>query len=743
MNEYLDEANLFKMLRDHTRHFEQEVPVSQFDLLSITPLESLARRAGTEDGSLLKVQVRSEAKSALEVDDVRMCLSNGERDQLWLTSGKLTLKPGLNDVEIQTPTPAPGKYVVDVSQVRFSRVIFQYSYPRGPLDATFVDVPQDGEALDASMELPKSIMLDRQRLVLLKIETGRNDVQKASIRIALPDAQSRPLRGLSEASTQAESTFDEALQTLSLSNLSKNKTYIVELPLQESPTSADGIIKLSLSVDYWTKNARVEVKRQLRKRTRLTVGLPLGVNVQDFFRRRNLISKFSISAGQGSSLRLGTVKLSVDGEKEDGGEGLLEIVSPLSEPIRDTVVAARDPASYVFCVRRQDGNGIQVDGDGKRDMRLRLAYRTLHEEAKELVECILKAEMEAASMTDPHVRRCLEQFVSDLIERQVDILTYEETGNVLLLGGMASNEVLKAARRDMRTRWGMTDQEQEEAVLALITKTLTKAASGVPGKEELSWRSLEIVVEVPSMDVVCAASILLPEEEKTFVVGQPIEAKLRIRTSFNWRRQTPSSGKGADAEEKEDAMKTPRGGKMLELAPPAKDKSKLSSDADDDEDEFEDARSRVPSPSARHRQVKTMRLLYDVGADFEHWLVSGRKRCAFEVSSQQEEERTFDVVLIPAKTGHLLLPTVSVWPIAAAPTSTPPSTVHPQPYHVQDEDASGPLPSCETYVENAAQGVFIMPSPNETRRRYWLPATTFGYEQEEAYEHQRQQLAYT
>lgn len=733
---WADEQNLFEELRAAAATFEKEVPVSGYHGLSIRPLADWAAQAIDEDGSTLQVSVVSSLDFPLPVDDVRLCLTSRERDQLWFTSGRTTVMPGRNEMVLSCPMPASGYYLVDVSQIRIARVIFQYAANRpsliGPTGRRnpaarphVIKIPEDGEALDVHIDLPREIHLDRQRCAVLEISPGRNHVERAVVSIVQLDG--RPVSGLREAELlplapgEAESTASlegsAEGEGVTLRGLPPHKTRCIRFPIKE--TSPDGSLRLMISIDYWTAQRRPHARRQLRRFADLVISLPLGVNVQDFLRVKNLFSKFSISAGGTHSLRLRPARLEGAPESLD--------VSRAQEGSRPSVVVTpRQPASYVFRIQHRSGPSGKVAAKTQKpaSLRLVLVYRTLQEEARRTIMSLLEHVLKSSAHADRPMsfgrRRCFERALTRVLDERLEMPAYALTGE-LRTGPFDQLMWTNTCRR-----WGLEDGSAEtEQAVALAREVLALAGQCGPRDAEKGgsdtqdqqeegdgWRVLSIPVDVPHMSIVNAVTLDLARSATApLIVGRQVEATISILTTFAW----------AGDEHESEA-----------------------------EQHQESAGTKQRSQESQSDQPRKQRLAYDVQGDFENWLVSGSKRGAFVATAPEDKSASasakFTVTLIPLRHGSLVLPTVSVRPLPPAPTETPPSAAHvgaaPPPSAgaastatLTVTGAGGPasaadeqsymaaarraaLPSCETYQVNAASRIEVLPLP--LRSTFWV-----------------------
>lgn len=696
-----DSTYLFESLRSASSSYEKEVPVTSYEGLVIKPLSSTAELIGDEDGSTLLTQVSVALDAPLNVEDVRICLTSQGREQLWFTSGRTDLQPGESQLLLRCSSNAPGAYIVDVTQVRIARVIFQTVAPRdldkdGNPTSTFITVPEDGDALNANIDLPRLIPLDEQRCAEIEIDSGRNEIERLEIKLSGANGQS--LEGLSEAlPLEADSvssspsiefipSSEGSLSGLvSISELQPRSILRIRFPLYEIPEGAS-TFPIFISIDYWTLNGiRAQSKRQYQKMVELSVGLPLGVNVQDFFRHRCLLSKFSISAaGTTSLLRLRPAHLDYDQNDTSGRE--LEIKSPGIQPSVSTatIVTPRQPASYLFRIQRKSGTSGSKDIEPPR-LRVVLTYRTLQEEAQSVIlahfDKVIASTTTSGtsfSLQDDFLtalKNFLKRSLKKLVEEKLDLPAYLLTGelrfpsidakvwtrSVVARCGIASNSkqtklaiTAVKATLDLGLQGGPSDWKLFEQ------ETIPEKESSNPNFVPKGWRAVSIPVEIPSVDIVNAVTVTLTHPEEEVIVGRPVKASISIETSFDW--------------------------------------GSLS-------------------------QGRIVRLAYDVTADFENWLVSGSKRNTYQLKVPNSEEggstndlprHEFKVTLVPLRHGPLVLPNVAVRPLPPAPTSTPPSNAHisqseRQAANQKAQQEASEVPSCETYQSNIAQSVEVLP----------------------------------
>lgn len=529
VEQWTNPTYLCEQLRSASAALQKEMPISAFPLFSITIPQATARLAGTEDGSLLMVDVTSLLPCSQAVEDVRVCLTTSGNGVLWYTSGKTEITPGMTKVELFCPHPAHGVYTVDVTQIRIAKLIFQYDCASQE-QPIVVRVPKDGDAPIVAVRLPRRIDLDLPRAVEVRIGAGRDGLDMAELSI-VSSAGGASVVDCTAAQLSSESQLDltSSSSSITIKGQPKGTHVVLLLPLLQVPES--GILDAIATLTYTRPSSGASQRhvsskpRILRIPIQLRTALPLGVNVQDFFRSSCLLSKFTISAGGGGSIRLQPVSL-----VPEDGEGAYKIESCSSS--REATVTPRQPATYLFRI-------VKAAGGVKGGTRLRLAvqYRTLVEDAVEAAVEALDREVEKRDLKglgkgEP-ARRLVESALEVYVRERLDLPAFSITGQVRT--GVFDEDFWRGEIRS----WGESSLSLSE-LIELIKATLDAILPGSIG-EEAVWQTLTIPVEVPNVDFVNAVTLSLGpsslSEEQVFVVGQPIQLTVSIQTSTLWASQ--------------------------------------------------------------------------------------------------------------------------------------------------------------------------------------------------------------
>lgn len=686
-----------------------------------------------EDGALLPASVVARIATEVQVDAIKLRMRNSHRPAVWFTSdapsnsGTVVLHPGQNHVDLFAPAPPTGRYVVDRAQIIVGPFAFEYALPIGTLDtvagptlavgqvggepAQLVNIPEDGDALYATLSLPEDIVLDAQRMVEITLHAGRNYVQTAEIALLKLNGESVPIP---DARLAGEAALDEDAPSAQVTEVGETRLTAVDnaprvqvhdltartvarvlVPLDPildtiPAQGGAGIVHLILQVDYVTRE-RPGVSRILRRRSDLRTALPIGVSVQDFFLLTNLFSKFAVLAGGNDALRVRSAEL-------ESPNGRLSIAAPDKDT--PTVVTPSQPASFAF---RLEPVGAPVGSDkvdGGVSLKLTLFFRSMAEEARLTTLTHLEQRMAeadpAGKLLSPARRTCLRRALGRLVEDRLDASRYALTGEILL--GHFSLRAWEVTC----DRWGVPPEPttwnrasaseppaetksdprtEREAILRVVGRALEDAASGASAGDTGTWHRLILTVDPPRTSVVAAVDIKLAPGPAPLLVGVPREAEVTVRTWTGW------SGN--------------------QLAPPSGEEiATLSPEKGEEDPHWE--------------------LTYEVLGGYDTWLINGKARGKLplpklETGENRVQLHTIPLALIPVKHGALLFPAVGV-------SVTPKPIMGGDTEHAEQAalaSASAALgapsdqaPTCETWQANGAQRAEVV--PRRSRATFWV-----------------------
>ncbi|TKA56715.1 hypothetical protein B0A53_01910 [Rhodotorula sp. CCFEE 5036] len=466
-----------------------------FPTFSVSLQANSGARPSDEDGMTAVALVKSLLPCELKIDEVRLKLSTDDGEQVWLTAGACVLRPNeATPVTVFCPTSVTGRVTLELSQLRFSRIIFQYSHRAKPADEAALPprprqtlyLPADLEAVRITLEEPPAVHLDRERGAILCIDCGRNEVVRLSLRCTVADQK-----------LHFDLARAEAIDFLAV-------------PLVGDFTQPR--IDVSLSAEYYTKK-RPQLRRSLRQNVSYSIALPLAVNVQDYFREDCLLSKFSVAT--------------------DGTRGLIVRSAEIQAPDAVHVQACRSDASKVVTISPlQTANFL---------FKLRCADPSQVEDPLRLVLTYTSQEQRVRS----RVRRLVRQKLADEEWRACR----RWVTDALIADALASPSVSVPAVRSIpafdEPLWNQRFEHcpvpagREQILLAKLGEIVSAIHSEVADPED-AWHSLQIPLELPALHVLSLVRIE-PAMDR-IELGQSVDVMITIRPTFRWRSSSGGNG---------------------------------------------------------------------------------------------------------------------------------------------------------------------------------------------------------
>ncbi|TFK43010.1 trafficking protein particle complex subunit 10 [Crucibulum laeve] len=453
----------------------------------------------------------------LPADQVNVTLAGRDSDKLRFISPIEGLPPGKTDLTLFCPTPSSGIFLLESTEIRVAHLLLQYVHkkqaPKGPSTSkqnfpVLVRIPQDLHALDLQISQSHRIELGRASTLTVIVTTGRNDVSRMSVKLSAPGISFRcqeTVLGQDHTVPSFEATEDAVV----LLGIPEDKTVSFSVP--HSDASAFHAMKVTLDVEYTTE-AEPSIQRCIRFSRVLVTTLPISVNVEDFFRGKRLISKFTVSTTSHQHVRIAAATLDAP---EAGLEGVT--IKSCSAKSRGVVtVTPVQPANFLFALD-------STNGPVRESLTLYIKYHMLREEVESLIEEQVREVLDDSPSQQ-------EQRVM-LVKRLVEALERDATWVDMygITGELVVPEMLE-------------EDPEINDLLVKITKLLrSHRHSETPDGE---WREIRIPVDVPYMNIIAAARIRITsvpftggdgsEQKPILYAGQPISAVLTIRTSFHW-----------------------------------------------------------------------------------------------------------------------------------------------------------------------------------------------------------------
>ncbi|GAA5902878.1 transport protein particle complex II subunit TRS130 [Sporobolomyces salmoneus] len=487
-------------------------------------------RATDEDGIVVTALVRNLLPAAVHVDEARLKFLTSDGEQVWFTTGKTELcASGETPITLFCPTAATGRMTLELSQLRFSRIIFQYSHrpisslnlaPDPRLAPTTLEtiqpsimLGQDFQAVHVEVESPETIHLDRERQVILCIDPGRNNLTRASLAFEMETdgmtLDCKRARIVGDARTCRLNSSPGDANQVTLEDLEPFRTVKIEMPLVGE--IQDPLIRFTTIVEYSTVK-RPTLRRTLRRSFTYSVGLPLAVNVQDYFRQDSLLSKFSITTDGMQGLKIKSADLEAPSEVQ---------VKPCrgakAAPVNVSAVQTANFLFKLFCDKPNEVQG---------PLRLILRYSSIEDQLNARIKAAIQSHMD--SKISPHARWLLLTVLAR-INRSVDLRKYandEDLSSLSFSSTYCQQEVIRCT----------SDTAQQELLVEAISRVYQTLSDGASTSEVDFWRRLEIPLDLPSLSILNLVSVTpaLTRVE----VGQPIATTVTIESFFNWRRET-------------------------------------------------------------------------------------------------------------------------------------------------------------------------------------------------------------
>ncbi|KAI5476177.1 hypothetical protein MNV49_000338 [Pseudohyphozyma bogoriensis] len=515
---------LMKDVYDLSKTLSKDFAAIAFPPFSMKLASEKGTTAVGEDGLNVRLLVQSLFPCALDIDEVRLKFSTAEGEQIWFTSGATTLVPkGFTEVTLFCPTAISGRVSLELSQIRFSRIIFQYSHrPVAPNNLApdprnlpitkkqpIVYFPRDPQALSIYTEPPQAIHLNEARTVIVCVGTGRNQLVKIMLKVTTPNRAVQ--LALNEATLVSGSgrlipAVPGAEDCITIENLAAMSTVKIQVPWYGAPQ--DSTLELGIIAEYFTSR-KPSTRRTFRKTVDYVVSLPLAVNVQDFFRQDCILSKFVVTtAPGGDSMRLKTATL-------QRGDDV--VVKPCQNPGAPIItLLPLQAANFLFKIIPPD-----IKSPTPRHLRLSITYCSIQDEILAKVRRVVQSCVEAAKLGDDL------QWFLEVAEKEVEAVTN--------LNVYSQDQELKHLFFDepvWTARVGYQFPGAESVHIDALRRIYEELRDDTQTEEPNAWKALTILVEIPSLNVLNLVH-MSPAFKRT-EVGQALPVKMSIRPSFTW-----------------------------------------------------------------------------------------------------------------------------------------------------------------------------------------------------------------
>jgi hypothetical protein len=110
-------------------------------------------------------------------------------------------------------------------------------------------------------------------------------------------------------------------------------------------------------------------------------------------------------------------------------------------------------------------------------------------------------------------------------------------------------------------------------------------------------------------------------------------------------------------------------------------------------------------------------MLYEVIGNPEDWIIGGKRKAVFFITSSTGSHIKVPLKLIPKREGKLFLPNIKVYPLPSVLAQQ--QAVQGKQLGMQSFDAYAELPTSETHQEDAATCIEVV-NANPSKADFWL-----------------------
>lgn len=278
----------------------------------------------------------------------------------------------------------PGWYVVDKIMISCEQIVF--TYEGSPIDKATSGPSMEAQeqplghviaerssirlwpackALRVCLRLCHEIHLEQLRSIVIEIHSGHNDIDSGDLLLRASSAGLRlQTSDFDLLEGKAWMTYESSSGLIRFKGLLNESTLKLRIPYR-------------LENDMKEISVRTEVRYSTRGESytygdvfNVSILLPLGVNVQDIFKRNSLFSKFAISASTSVPLRLLKCRL-------EGTDDFEAVSIPMEES--NLFVSPKQPVSMVCRIARRSREYSMEHSLGRR-LSMHIEYQCLDEE---------------------------------------------------------------------------------------------------------------------------------------------------------------------------------------------------------------------------------------------------------------------------------------------------------------------------------------------------------------------------
>lgn len=331
----------------------------------------------------------------------------------------------------------------------------------------------------------------------------------------------------------------------------------------------------------------------------IQVELPLDINVHDLFKKTHIFSRFHIRSATEYPLKV--VDLELEGTKD------FEVEVPTVVPL-PTTIYAKQPGTFMYKihpVHLKDGvMAPRRDVKEEKPLTLTVDYHCIDEEVQWIALHKFTTDLEQGDYKP--WQRLLKKTFQRAVARNLTPHSYSDYTLTQQVHVPSFEEIGWSAllvdlhpNTTIDLRAWLLKWHRDNAVIPGLEDS-------TPSQTELNeiTRSIVITVPLPRLHTLQMVEIKLSNGHAPLTVGEPVTASLTIQHTRHW--ESPSASASV-------AQKT-----------------------------------------------QTAEFMYSVEAPLDTWAIGGQRRGRF--AAEADERKEWQLILVPLKTGKLLLPSVEVRP---------------------------------------------------------------------------------
>lgn len=518
-----------------SKTLQKGVTVSMGDFFGELIIDTQIRHKGDRDGFLLHLRLHHLMTEDFEVQEVNIHLlsvDNDQRSELWVSKSDPQLwRCGWVTVVAESSVMQPGIYTVDKVIIKSENIIFQHEalvrekslFTVSPNDSSATDSKDGREepplhvypqptSFEARAEHCKEIHLEKTRSIEVVLSSGWNKIFRGTLSIRAGTAGLR----LHTADTEVLNARPEIID--------KSKPGLIQF--SELASEAEARMKIPYTLESELKEivVRLEITYTIEHgeftfacAPRISILLPLGVNVQDIFTKEALFSKFSIFTANAVPLRLLHCHLM--------GTDDFEVHTPALDS--DLDIFSRQPVSLLAKIthktRRSSDRPVQ------RKFLLQITYTCLDEAVSSSVSEAFSAFLSKTQFF--YLSRLLRPIYSTLSLQHLETAALLRSIDLLPFSSYPLSSFLPAI--------APADHQSLLQQLRIFHDT---HSSILLSSSASTSHTLTIPVEIPTLSILHTVSLSLPSTEP-IVINTAVPAELCISHTRRWGPHLTSEAK--------------------------------------------------------------------------------------------------------------------------------------------------------------------------------------------------------